>query len=128
MKSMFSASWVTEDEVASQHIDVLGPIPSDWWLHWEGRSQFFLENGESTEWHRRNRWPPLKELFEDCVQKWRRKKGTEIGEDEKVAFLNLIRRMLAFWPEERPSVNEVLQLEWMVKWGLPAYERSLKDF
>lgn len=127
MKSMFSTSWVTEDEIASQHIDVLGPIPSDWWLRWEGRSQFFLENGQSTEFHRRNKWPPLETLFEDCVQKWRRKNGSEIGEDEKAAFLNLMRRMLVFRPEERPTANEVLQSEWMVKWGLPEYERSLKD-
>lgn len=53
------------------------------------------------------------------MQKWRQKNGSEIGEDEKAAFLNLMRRMLVFRPEERPTANEVLQSEWMVKWGLP---------
>ena len=61
------------------------------------------------------------------MQKWRRKNGSEIVEDEKAAFLNLMRRMLVFRPQERPTADEVLQLEWMVKWGWPDYERSLKD-
>ncbi|OQD73733.1 hypothetical protein PENDEC_c014G01469 [Penicillium decumbens] len=74
-----------------------------------------------------NKWPPLETLFEDCVQKWRRKNGSEIGEDEKAAFLNLMRQMLVFRPEERPTADEVLQSEWIVKWGLPDYQRSLKE-
>lgn len=126
-KTMFSSSWATEDEVACQHIDVLGPMPSEWWPRWEERSQFFSEDGQLTEFHQSNKWPSLEELFEDCVQKRRRRKGSVVGEEEKEAFLNLIRRILVFRPEDRPTANEVLQSEWMVKWGFPDYERSINS-
>ena len=127
MKSIFSSEFATEDEVACQYIDVLGPIPSNWWLNWEGRSQFFSADGQSTDFHLRNKWPPLEETFEIDVQKWRRNKGSEIGEKEKAAFLDLMRQMLVFRPEERPNADEVLRSEWMVKWALPDYDRSLKS-
>lgn len=64
-------------------------------------------------------------MFEDCVQKWRKKLGGELGEEEKTAFLDLMQRMVVFRPGERLTADEVLQSEWMVRWGLPDYERSL---
>ncbi|PWY92146.1 kinase-like protein [Aspergillus heteromorphus CBS 117.55] len=124
---IFNSNFVTEDELVCQYIDVLGPMPSEWWLRWEGRSQFFSEDGQSTEYHQRNKRPPLKETFENDVQKWRRKRESELGEDEAAAFLDLMRRMLVFRPEGRLTADEVLQSEWMVKWALPDYNRSLKD-
>ncbi|KAJ5737796.1 uncharacterized protein N7483_002921 [Penicillium malachiteum] len=65
--------------------------------------------------------------FEEAVQEWRRKQGSEIEEEEKVAFLDLMRRMLVYRPERRPTADEVLRSEWMLKWALPEYERSLKQ-
>lgn len=52
MKAIFSTYFVHEDEIVSQHIDVLGPMPSVWWQSWEGRSRFFDEYGRPTESHR----------------------------------------------------------------------------
>ncbi|KAF9250465.1 hypothetical protein DTO013E5_5514 [Penicillium roqueforti] len=125
IKSIFSAEYMHEDEVTAQQIDVLGPMPSEWWQRWEGRPQFFDDHGDPTESYKRNKWPPLEERFEICIQKWRRKfVGSEIEEDEKAAFLDLMRRMLSFRPEERPTAEEVLMSDWMVKWALPDCERS----
>ncbi|PYH97253.1 kinase-like protein [Aspergillus ellipticus CBS 707.79] len=123
MKAIFSTDYVHEDEIVSQQIDVLGRIPLEWWRRWEGRPRFFDEQGCPTESYRGNRWPPLQESFEVGVQKWRRKVGDEFDENEKAAFLDLMRRMLSFRPEERPTAEEVLKSEWMVKWALPDYER-----
>ncbi|OQD61597.1 hypothetical protein PENPOL_c016G04662 [Penicillium polonicum] len=126
MKSIFSTDYVDEDEIVSQHIDVLGPMPPGWWQRWGGRSRFFDEHGCPTESHRENRWPPLQESFEIGIQKWRKRVGDEMTENEKSAFLDLMRRMLQFRPEERLTAEEVLSSEWMVKWALPDYERSQK--
>lgn len=98
MKAIFSTDFVDEDEIVSQHIDVLGPMPLEWWQRWEGRYRFFDEDGSPTESHRGNRWPPLQESFEIGVQKWRQKVGDEMEENEKAAFLDLICRMLSFRP------------------------------
>lgn len=111
MKAIFSTDIVPEDEITAQQVDVLGPMPADWWRRWKGRSSFFEADGCPTESYKGNRWPALQESFEVGVQKWRRKVGDEIGEDEKTALLDLMRRMLAFRPEERLTVDEVLESE-----------------
>ncbi|KAK9850538.1 hypothetical protein MYU51_012035 [Penicillium brevicompactum] len=123
MKDIFSTDFVDEDETVSQHIDVMGSMPSSWWQRWEGRPRFFDEYGYPTKSPSANRWPPLEESFETGVQKWRRKVGGGIEESEKSAFLDLMRWMLSFRPEERPTAEEVLLSEWMVKWALPDQER-----
>ncbi|KAJ5165126.1 uncharacterized protein N7500_006956 [Penicillium coprophilum] len=124
MKAIFSTELVGEDKIAAQHVDVLGPMPSEWWQHWEGRARFFNDDGTPKESYMENKWPPLEESFETGVQKWRQRVGDEIEEEEKVAFLDLMRRMLSFRPEERPTVEEVLMSDWMVSWALPDCQRS----
>lgn len=58
------------------------------------------------------------------MQKYRRKRGAAgtFYEQETQAILDLMRCMLRFRPEERPTIDEVLQSEWMVKWALPELE------
>ncbi|KAI9036249.1 kinase-like domain-containing protein [Aspergillus affinis] len=123
MKAIFSTEYVPSDEIIAQHVDVLGPMPSDWWHRWEERSVFFDEHGCTTESYKENQWPSLEESFEVCVQKWRRKVGGEVAAAEKDAFLELMRQMLLFRPGERPTAEEVLQSEWMVKWAKADYDR-----
>ena len=50
----------------------------------------------------------------------------EFGSEETAAILCLMRSMLAYQPEESPTIAQVLESEWMVKWVLPDFERSLK--
>lgn len=127
MKPVFSNEFIPEDEIVAQHIDVLGPMPSEWWLRWKVRDEFFItEDGQPTDSYSEDKWPPLEEWFDVVVQKWKRQQGNGIGEKEKAAFLDLMRRMLVYRPEERLTVDEVLQSDWMVYWALPDYERSLK--
>lgn len=45
------------------------------------------------------------------------------GKEEETAILSLMRDMLQFRPEKRPTIEEVLASEWMVKWVLPEFER-----
>lgn len=120
----FSTDWVTADEMTTQHIDELGPMPSSWWELWEQRDQFFDKNGRPTN---REVWPPIDQAFEEWVQKYRRKRGVgKFNKEETAAIVDLIRRMLAFSPDERPKAEEVLKSEWMVKRVLPDFERNLQ--
>ncbi|KAK2858519.1 hypothetical protein FQN49_004652 [Arthroderma sp. PD_2] len=124
MKAIFSSEFATADSVTSQQIEVLGPMPSEWWERWEERSHYFDEHGNPKEG--REAWPPIDRAFEEGVQKYRRKMQPDgvFGEGETAAFLALMCRMLVFRPEERPTAKEVLESEWMVNWALPAFERS----
>ncbi|KJF61409.1 CMGC/SRPK protein kinase [Coccidioides immitis RS] len=119
MKAIFSSEFITADEIVSQQIDVLGPMPSSWWERWDERGQFFNQDGHPRE--DRDVWPPIDEAFEEGIQRYRRKRGMGVFEvDETAAILDLMRRMLAFRPEQRPTAEEILKSEWMVKWALPA--------
>lgn len=126
MKAIFSSEFTTVDEIVSQQVDVLGPMPLEWWERWGERSQFFNSDGRPKEG--RDVWPPIEEAFEEGVQKYRRKRSGvgEFDKEEAAVILDLMRRMLAFSTEERPSIQEVLNSEWMVKWVMPELERSLK--
>ena len=62
-----------------------------------------------------------KTAFEEYVQKYR-KEEEAVGvfdEQESAAILELMRRILAFRPEERPTTEEILKSEWTVRWVLP---------
>lgn len=123
MKALFSIEHVPNDEILAQYFDVLGSMPSEWWTRWDGRGQFYDENGRPKESYVENMWPPLEEAFDNGVQKWRRRHGSEMPRDEIKPFLGLTRRMLAFRPEDRITVDEVLRSEWMVDWAKRDYER-----
>lgn len=125
MKAVLSTDWVTKDEMTSQHIDELGPMPQSLWERWEGRIQFFDDNQRPIK--RRYVWPPLDTAFEEWVQVYRRDGGMgEFGNEETAAILRLMRSTLAYRPEERPTIAQILESEWMVEWVLPDLERSLK--
>ncbi|KAF7171758.1 hypothetical protein CNMCM6106_006140 [Aspergillus hiratsukae] len=106
-----SADWVIREQV-----DALGKLPLPWWLKWNSRMRWFNEDGtrhsgNPRTWERR---------FSDSVQEPRQEaKIQEVGEEEKVALLGMLRAMLAFRLEERPSATEVMEGEWMQKWALP---------
>ena len=46
---------------------------------------------------------------------------------ERDALLSMLRSMVSFKPESRPSAKEVLASEWMVKWASPEYGKGPKS-
>ncbi|KAL2835575.1 hypothetical protein BJY01DRAFT_238750 [Aspergillus pseudoustus] len=104
MKAIFSMEFVTVVEIVSQHIDVLGPMPLEWMDRWEERGNFFTDNEGQHRTEEREIWPPIDQSFTAGIQTYRRKhKMGKFGEDETAAIFDLMRRMFAFRPEERPS-------------------------
>lgn len=41
MKALFSNEYITQDEMVSEHIDVLGPMPQHWFESWKECGEFF---------------------------------------------------------------------------------------
>lgn len=65
--------------------------------------------------------------FDHDIQEGRRRYKMETMDSaEKEALLAMLRPMLAYRPEQRCSVNEVLELEWMTRYAMPDYERMLR--
>ncbi|KJK67857.1 Eukaryotic elongation factor 5A hypusine DNA-binding OB fold [Aspergillus parasiticus SU-1] len=123
MRAIFSSEVAAVDEVISQQTDVLGSLPLEWFESWGKRDLYFDDDGVPKDG--RYVWSSIDEVFEEGVQRYRRKFGMgEIDGEETAAILDLMRRMLTFRPEERPTAREVLQSRWMVDWVLPDFERS----
>lgn len=126
MKPLINDQFVTLDEITAQQVDVLGPLPRRWWEKWDARGQFFDEEGRSVQGE--NKSPVLSEAFDDWVQKYRKKMDVGVfKEEERQAFLELVRGMLAFEPGRRLTAREVLGSEWVVNWAMKDFEQSLRE-
>lgn len=122
-RSLIDGILTPQDEITAQQVHLQGILPSEWWKNWEKRSQWFDEAGKplSNEcdiwsWDRR---------FEQWIQEPRQSLGMDtIGDEERLKFLDMLKSMLSWRPRERPNIERVLEMEWMKRWALPAYERS----
>ncbi|KAF7559806.1 hypothetical protein G7046_g4352 [Stylonectria norvegica] len=121
-------SWVaSDDEVLDDQVDLLGKLPQRWWQRWENRAEFWAEQGDDIELaptrhsdHRRWDWESRVEL---CIQKGRREEKDmegQLSEEETEDFLDMMKRMIVFEPEQRASATEILRSRWVQKWALPA--------
>lgn len=62
--------------------------------------------------------------FEDSVEQPRRAKGIpSFDTRERDAFFDMLRQMLSFKPEDRPTTKQILESECMVKWALLEYRK-----
>lgn len=122
---LFDGNWFcTEDEMTYQHVMALGVLPKKWWDSWAMRGEWFTETGEVAK---KDLGHTLEQSFEQGVQQPRRVKGFEtFGPEESQALLAMVRQMLTFRPEDRPTVQQVLKCGWMSKWALPTYRDRLK--
>ncbi|KAF5576745.1 kinase domain-containing protein [Fusarium pseudoanthophilum] len=113
-----------EDEVIADQVDALGPLPHEWWEKWETRTNVLTEDGKRKGGI--ETWP-LQKRFDLDIQ--RETKAEKLDDQESRAFLDMVKGMLRFRPEERLTADQVLRSEWMRVWALPvaeeAWERKL---
>lgn len=117
-RSLFDIFCFTDDEVIKEQLDALGKLPQHWWGRWDAKSRYFDGQGNPLE----SAGEPLtlEDRFDHSVQRPREDCGIEkVGDQEKLALLSMLRAMLAFVPEERPTAESLLTCEWMMKWALP---------
>jgi hypothetical protein len=50
IKALFRNKYVTNDEMGSQHIDVLGPMPTSCWERWKEPGEFFDPSIYARKW------------------------------------------------------------------------------
>ncbi|KAF3893067.1 Serine/threonine-protein kinase Ppk16 [Trichophyton interdigitale] len=120
-QDLFYSMLATSDYICKQQIDILGPLPPEWWTAWEARPRYYDESGQPTPG---SAYPTLSQLFVQDIQ-MRRLEGGKRGFDteEALAFVDMIRSMLAFRPEQRATIETVLASDWMTKWGLPEFQK-----
>ncbi|KAJ3960761.1 hypothetical protein N0V92_002602 [Colletotrichum tropicale] len=118
--SLFEAS-PDPDDMLEDMINVLGKPPQRWWDMWEAKEDFF-SGGE--EWDENGHSPQITHvLLEERLRVWvdRYQKGSMTTEEIEDLH-GLIKQILRWEPEDRPTADELLRAPWMKKWGLPALE------
>ncbi|TQN68767.1 Serine/threonine-protein kinase SRPK [Colletotrichum shisoi] len=121
-RSLIDGILAPQDEITAQQVHLQGPLPSEWWSSWEERSKWFDEAGRPLS-NERDIWT-WDRRFEQWVQEPRQSCGMDVIDDEeKAALFEMLRRMLAWRPSERPTAEEVLDMAWMKTWALPAHEK-----
>lgn len=122
-RSLFEMFWCTEDAVTWMQVQALGKLPDEWWEKWDARSKDFTEDGQPIQADDGSPAYTFDFQFEDAVQEGRRRyKMQTMDSAEKEALLAMLRPMLAYRPEQRCGVKEVLGSEWMTKYAMPDYE------
>jgi serine/threonine-protein kinase SRPK3 len=112
-RPLFGSWFPSEDIFLDEHTNVLGRPPEDMWARWTNRKSFFDDQLRRINGKRRQL---LEEWIEYSIRESRRElKMADMGEQEKYDFLILMRSMLEFRPENRPSMREVLKSGWMQK-------------
>jgi serine/threonine-protein kinase SRPK3 len=102
-----------------EQVEALGKLPAEWWERWDLRSKNYDEKGM---WENKGYSPRTwEDRYDDCIRQPREEAGMESPSDEeKEAFLALLKSMLRYHPHKRISAEGVLDSAWMRGWALPA--------
>ncbi len=120
-RPLFEGFMPDRDDIISEMVSTLGPLPQHWWDAWKLRGEFFVDNGV---WRKEMRRPyesksrPLLERLNNMG----RQKESEFSAAEIESLERMLRTMLEYEPAKRATIGEVAKSEWMTKWGLPALE------
>ena len=124
-RPLFEGFLATEDDMTCEHVDTLGILPPEWWVRWEARQHKFTEDGKPIN---RTYFRSWDDRYQDSVEQPRREKGIlSFDARERDAIFDILRQMLSFRPEDRPTTKQILESEWMVKWALPEYSKIQND-
>lgn len=122
---LFDAWTLSEDDILQDQIDLLGEIPEEWSAYGSKPSQYWVEDVaediNSLQKPNGNTWETR---FERCIQKSRKESNMKpMSKDEKAAFIDMMKSIMTFRPEDRVTANELLECKWMKQWALPELKK-----
>ncbi|KAF1820129.1 kinase-like protein [Dissoconium aciculare CBS 342.82] len=114
-KPLFEGAFATDDSMTRQQVEALGKLPASWWLKWETRDQFYTEDGTALSSYPRRM---LSMRIQQHMVKPRAGRNMKCFDDDELQALEaLLRAMLAFLPEDRPTITEVLESDLVKRWA-----------
>ncbi|KAF4959140.1 hypothetical protein FGADI_1880 [Fusarium gaditjirri] len=122
-RSLIDGIIAPQDDIIAQQVHLQGIPPPEWWDKWNKRSKWFDDKGQALS-NDRDIWS-WDRRFRQWIQEPRKSEGMEsFGSEEAAALLDLLKRMLAWKPENRPQAHQLLESGWVKEWALPAYNRT----
>ncbi|GKZ31863.1 hypothetical protein AbraIFM66950_000774 [Aspergillus brasiliensis] len=121
-RTLFEGLLTNDDDMTSQQVELLGSLPSEWQTKWtENRDK----DGRPTDQPTTSSNQSWEDRFGKHIQQPRiQERMPPLQLKERDALISMLRSMLRFTPADRPSAQQVLESEWMVKWALPDYEKN----
>ncbi|KAM0237922.1 hypothetical protein ACHAP5_008821 [Fusarium lateritium] len=122
-RSLIDGIIAPQDDITAQQVHLQGLLPPEWWNNWTERSKWFDAAGRPLS-KERDIWS-WDRRFEQWIQEPRQSLGMDsMGEEEKAAFLELLKWMLDWKPADWPTAQQVLDSIWIRDWALPAYTKG----
>jgi serine/threonine-protein kinase SRPK3 len=121
--SLFEAFIPNVDDTFAEMVSTLGPLPKRWWSQWQKRPAYFLEDGS---WNPEfsGILDPVTRPLEQRLASMGRGDGGQRTDDrfefsaaEMASLEELLRSMLKYEPSERISAAEVMESDYMRRWG-----------
>ena len=121
-RPLFEGFTADRHDIIAEMISCLGMLPRPWWTAWTEREEMFNEDGT---------WKSDMKLLHDGkprpltfrIQKMGRENDPDFSEVEAECLTKLLRAMLTYEPERRPTASELVHSEWMDRYGLPALQQ-----
>ncbi|KAL2061510.1 hypothetical protein VTL71DRAFT_6887 [Oculimacula yallundae] len=108
-----------EEEIDDDHLlmmtDVLGKLPDDMLLEWPRAGKYFGEGGErissatSEDMVDEDEGP---HIWDDLEKSFEKNKSEEVDEEQSSIIVSLIRKIMQYDPQKRPSAGELLKHPW----------------
>ncbi|RAK85216.1 kinase-like protein [Aspergillus costaricaensis CBS 115574] len=106
-RTLFEGTFTNDDDMTSQQVELLGPLPSEWLTKW---TEIRDKGSKSTHQPPASSTQAWEDRFEKHMQQSRIREGMPPFESkERDAFISMLRSMLRFRPEDRPSAQQVLE-------------------
>lgn len=129
--SLFQTFAGTWEEVTVEHVEIFGKLPDRWWNKWSTRSDWFADDGTKNvaEKYRHIHggiYENWEKRFPEYIRRDRVRRTLDFGiwsAEEQEAFEKMMKMMLVFEPSKRATIGDVLQCDWMLKWGFPDLKR-----
>ncbi|KAL8720610.1 MAG: hypothetical protein Q9225_002545 [Loekoesia sp. 1 TL-2023] len=119
-RPLFEGFMLDRDDIVAEMISCLGPLPRPWWEAWKARGDFFTEDGswrsDMTRVHDSKSRPLLLRIQENG------RESSIFSAGEVECLEKLLRIMLEYDPLKRATIEQVVNSDWMERWGLPSLQ------
>ncbi|KAK6844090.1 kinase domain-containing protein [Apiospora arundinis] len=128
-RPLFESFSCDRDDIFADIISTLGLPPARWWKKWENCGLFFEPDGSWSSNIERIYTPGFRPLHQ---RMWDMGRGQtpetcewDVQGGELRDLEDLLKSMLVYNPAERPTAEQLMISDYMVKWAMPAWERQL---
>ena len=116
---LFRGFMPSRDDVLSEIVDTMGPLPEQWWKKWGLRGEYYEEDGRKKTEDLTEEYQEVKPLA-TRIRRMRSsppaaRQGEQLSEEDVAGLQQLLRQCLKYKPEDRSTMEDILDSDWIAK-------------